>query len=134
MALVVTELRGVAPALVGALREASLADSDKLLAAATTPDARTQLATRLGIEPRAILELANRADLGRIRGIGVVYSDLLEFAGVDTVAELATRNPDNLYQKIVEVAADHPVQRLPRPADVSDWVAQAKALPRAIEY
>jgi predicted flap endonuclease-1-like 5' DNA nuclease len=134
MSLVVTELRSVTPALADALREAGLADSEKLLAAAATPDARAQLAARLGIDPRAVLELANRADLGRIRGIGVVYSDLLEFAGVDTVAELATRNPDNLCQKIVDIAAGHPVQRLPRPADIVDWVAQAKALPRALEY
>jgi hypothetical protein len=134
MSLKVTDLHGVPPALADALREAGLADSDRLLAAAATPDGRAQLAARLGIEPRAVLELANRADLGRIRGIGVVYSDLLEFAGVDTVAELATRNPDNLYQKIVSVSNEHAVQRLPRPPDVTDWVAQVKLLPRALEY
>ena len=69
---------------------------------------------KLGIEERALLELADLADLARIKGIGTVYSDLLEFAGVDTVMELAGRNPDNLYDRIMEVAADHSVRRTPR--------------------
>jgi len=43
------------------------------------------LAEHAGVESRAILELANRADLARVRGIGGVFSDLLEQAGVDTV-------------------------------------------------
>ena len=43
------------------------------------------------------------ADLFRIKGVGEEYSDLLEEAGVDTVAELATRNADNLHAKILEI-------------------------------
>ena len=54
---------------------------------------RKALASKLGIDERALLELGNRADLARIKGVGAVYSDLLEFAGVDTVAELAKRVP-----------------------------------------
>ena len=100
---------------------------DKLLAAAATPADRKALAAKLGVDEKEVLELANRADLARIKGVGKVYSDLLEWAGVDTVAELAQRNPDNLFEKIVSAANEHFVQRLPRSQDVADWVAQAKA-------
>lgn len=41
-----------------------------------------------GVAVEAMLELANRADLARIKGIAGVYSDLLEEAGVDTIKEL----------------------------------------------
>ena len=87
------------------------------------------------MESRVILELANRADLARVRGIGGVFSDLLEQAGVDTVKELATRNPDNLHAKLVEVNADKKLAgRTPHQGMVKDWVAQAKELPKLLEY
>lgn len=134
MTIRISEIAGVSPQLAEALKARGLDDSDKLLAAAATPQARAQLAAELGVTDREILEIANRADLARIKGIGKVYSDLLEFAGVDTVMELRNRNPDNLYEKIVAVSAEHHVRRIPRRDQVHDWVAQARRLDRAIEY
>lgn len=134
MALRIDELFGVREELSAKLKAEGLNDSDKLLAATTTPKAREELAAKLGVDSKEVLELANRSDLARIKGVGTVYSDLLEWAGVDTVAELAHRNPENLYNKIVEAASEHFVKRLPRAADVADWVAQAKELPRMLEY
>ena len=134
MALRVAEIFGVREDMNAKLLAAGLGNSDKLLAAAATPKAREELAAKLGTDTKAVLEMANRADLSRIKGIGSVYSDLLEWAGVDTVAELARRKPENLFNKIVEVAAEHFVKRLPRADAVADWVEQAKALPRILEY
>ncbi|HNS02588.1 MAG TPA: DUF4332 domain-containing protein [Anaerolineae bacterium] len=134
MAMRTVELFGVREDLAAQLKSEGLGDSGKLLAAASTPKARQELAAKLGVDSKEVLELANRADLARIKGVGSVYSDLLEWAGVDTVAELAQRNPENLYNKIVEAANEHFVKRLPRAEDVADWVAQAKELPRVLEY
>ena len=134
MALKIDELFGVREELAAGLRAAGLNDSDKLLAAAATPQQRSELAGKLGVDSKEVLELANRSDLARIKGVGKVYSDLLEWSGVDTVAELAQRNPENLLAKINEMAAEHIVQRLPTQANVSDWVSQAKALPRMLQY
>ena len=134
MALRSAELFGVREDLAASLKAAGLTDSGKLLAAAATPADRKALAAKLGVDEKEVLELANRADLARIKGVGKVYSDLLEWAGVDTVAELAQRNPDNLFEKIVSAANEHFVQRLPRSQDVADWVAQAKALERKLSY
>ena len=134
MTLRISELAGVTVDIAKGLLDAGLNNSDKLLAAAGQPNARKELAAKLGVAERAVLELANRADLARIKGVGKVYSDLLEFAGVDTVAELCRRNADNLFAKINEVAGDHDVVRTPRLDQVKDWVAQAKELGRAIHY
>ncbi|NLC13571.1 MAG: DUF4332 domain-containing protein, partial [Chloroflexi bacterium] len=63
------------------------------------------------------------------------YSDLLEEAGVDTVVELATRNPENLFKKILEVnEAKKLVRRPPSQKMVEDWVHQAKDMPRGVFY
>ena len=70
MSLNVTELYGVTPEIASALKSAGLTDSDKLLAAVAQPKDRTELAKKLGIDARALLELGNRADLARIKGIG----------------------------------------------------------------
>ena len=37
-------------------------------------------ATKLGVDARYLLELTNRADLSRIKGVGKVYADVLETA------------------------------------------------------
>lgn len=134
MVLKIREINGITPELAETLIAAGLDNADKLLAAAAQPQQRTKLADQLGIDEGELLELVNRADLARIKGIGRIYSDLLEFAGVDTIMELRQRNPDHLYEKIEEVASKHPVRRLPRRDQVHDWVAQAQQLERAIFY
>ena len=98
MTVKVHELKGITTELANALKTVGIDDSAKLLAAAGQAADRKALATKHGVEARQLLELANRADLARINGIGAVYADLLEHAGVDTVVELRTRNADNLYE------------------------------------
>ena len=59
----------------------------------------------------------------------------LEEAGVDTVVELAKRNPANLYDKVVDVNQKKKLNRkLPTQRQVEDWVRQAKKLPRVVSY
>ena len=88
-----------------------------------------------GISKKLILKWVNRADLFRIKGIGEEYADLLEIAGVDTVPELAQRNPENLYQKLLEVNQEKKlVRRSPAQDQVSDWIEQPQGLPRVITY
>ncbi len=60
---------------------------------------------------------------------------MLEAAGVDTVVELATRKPENLTAKILEVnKAKELVRKVPTLKLVENWVEQAKKLPRAVFY
>jgi predicted flap endonuclease-1-like 5' DNA nuclease len=82
-----------------------------------------------------ILKWVNHIDLYRVKGIGSEYAELLEQSGVDTVVELATRNPANLYQTLVSVnEAKKLVRKLPVLSQVEDWVNQAKNLPRVVSY
>jgi len=117
------------------LREAGIATTQALLEQGASPQGRTKIAEKTGISGTLILEWVNHVDLFRIKGVGEEYSDLLEEAGVDTVPELAQRNPENLHQKLVAVnQAKKLVRRLPTQAQVSDWIEQAKRLPRVVTY
>jgi predicted flap endonuclease-1-like 5' DNA nuclease len=131
----VKELEGATDELVEKLAERGIMDNEDLVKAAATPSQRKELAGFCGCETSEILHLANRADLARIRGIGGVYSDLLEIAGVDTVKELAKRRPDTLYAKIAETNdRDKLTTKPPTQAMVQDWVSQAKALKSSLTY
>lgn len=135
MTIPVSKIRGMSQDIAAKLREHGVSDSDGFLTAAKTPKERKALAGQLGVEANIILELANRADLARVRGIGTVFSDLLEKAGVDTVKELAHRVPENLHAKLIDVNNDLQLSgRKPTLADVKLWVSQAKELPKLLEY
>ena len=128
-------IEGIGPVYMAKLREAGIASTEALLKKGATRQGRQELAEKTGLTENQLLEWINHADLFRIKGVGPEYADLLEEAGVDTVPELAQRNPDNLYQKLLEVNAEKKlVRRLPTLDMVKSWVEQAKQLPRVIEY
>lgn len=132
----IINIEGIGPTYRQVLKgKAGITTTEALLEAASAPYGREKLATKTGISPKLILEWANLADLFRIKGVGEEYSDLLEEAGVDTVAELAQRNPDNLFTALQETnEREALVRRLPTPKQVKDWVAQAKQMPRVLTY
>jgi predicted flap endonuclease-1-like 5' DNA nuclease len=121
-------IEGIGPVYAERLRAAGIGTVEALLRAGATPEGRKELAERTG-------NWVNRADLMRVRGVGEEYSDLLEKAGVDTVVELAQRNPDNLHKKLLEVNLEKRlVRRPPTWGMVARWVEQAKVLPRVVFY
>lgn len=129
------DIEGIGPVYAAKLQEAGVRSVEALLAAGSTPAGRKELAAKTGLTTAQILKWVNRADLMRIRGIGEEYSDLLELAGVDTVAELAQRRPEALHAKMLEVnEAKAAVRRPPSLQMVQSWVEQAKALPRVVTY
>ena len=128
-------IEGIGGVYAAKLQEVGIKTTEQFLERAATRKGRKELAETLDISEKLILKWANRADLFRIKGIGEEYSDLLEAAGVDTVPELAQRNPENLHQKLLEVNAEKKlVRRPPSLKAVSSWVAQAKELPRVLSY
>jgi predicted flap endonuclease-1-like 5' DNA nuclease len=130
-----TKVEGIGDIYAGKLDEAGIETTEGLLEKGASPSGRKELAEKTGISGKLILKWVNRVDLFRIKGISEEYADLLEIAGVDTVPELAQRNPQNLHEKLVAANQEkNLVRRLPSQAAVSDWIEQAKQLPRAINY
>ena len=70
---------------------------------------------------------ADHADLQRMTGIDSKWAMLLKTAGVETVRELAQRNPAHLHEKLIQVNEQaHVVDLLPSLEQVTDWIGQAK--------
>ena len=131
----VSEIEGIGGAYAEQLGMAGVGTVADLLAKGATPKGRKALAEATGISDALILKWVNRADLFRVKGIGTQYSDLLEAAGVDTVAELAGRKAANLAAKLAEINAEKKVVRqLPTEKQVGEWIEFAKGLPRGVEY
>jgi len=129
------KIEGIGEKYATKLKMVGISTTGTLLERGSTPQGREDIAKKSGITKTLILEWVNLADLFRIKGVGEEYSDLLEEAGVDTVVELAQRNPNNLYEAVVEVNKKKKlVRKLPNQGQVSDWVKQAKKLPRVLKY
>ncbi len=128
-------IEGIGPAYAKKLTNAGIRTVEAFLQKGASGKGRKEIAETTGIDQTLILEWANRADLFRIRGIGIQYSDLLEKSGVDTVVELSKRVATNLHAKMTEVnKAKNCVNAMPGVKLVEDWIAQAKKLPRVITY
>ncbi|MCG8428802.1 MAG: DUF4332 domain-containing protein [Chromatiales bacterium] len=135
MGISIGQLKGMSRKIEATLLEMGVKDSDLLLERILSPGQRREMAKQIGISERNVLELANRADLSRIKGVAGIYSDLLEHVGVDTVKELAMRNADNLHAMIVELNRKKGfAKRAPSIGMVKSWVEQAKTLPKLLTY
>ena len=129
------DVEGIGKVYAEKLGAAGIETTEKLLKACGSKRGRSSMAEKTGISEKLILEWVNLSDLYRIKGVGEQYSDLLEEAGVDTVAELAQRKPENLYNKMIEINEQkNLVNRAPWRSSVESWVKQAKELPRKVEY
>lgn len=131
----VIDIEGIGATYAKALGDAGIDTTEELLEAAGSASGRQKLAEKLGVSGAKVLEWVNRADLFRVKGIGSEFSDLLEAAGVDSVPELAQRNPANLHAKLVEVnAAKRLVRQLPSASQVEAMVEHAKTLERKVTH
>jgi predicted flap endonuclease-1-like 5' DNA nuclease len=131
----ILNVEGIGKTYAEKLTSVGITTTEKLLETCRTKKARAQMSEQTGISEKLILEWVNLSDLFRVKGVGEQYSDLLEEAGVDTVAELAQRNPENLFNKMLQVNQEkNLVNRTPWLSSVESWVKQAKELPRMVEY
>ncbi len=130
-----SDIEGIGETYAAKLNKAGVTTIEKLLDMGCEKKGRKEIADSSGIGEKQILNWVNRADLSRVKGISTQYADLLECAGVDTIPELAQRNAENLFKKMEEVNAEkNLVRKTPSLSGVEDWVKQAKALPRKVNY
>ena len=131
----ISAIEGIGPAYAAKLAKAGIRSVEALLKNGATEKGRKEIEAATKISHALILEWVNLADLFRIKGIGSEFSDLLEEAGVDTVAELSKRVAANLYKKMDEVnQAKNLVNAMPGLKKVQSWIDQAKKLPKVVKY
>jgi hypothetical protein len=141
----IKEIGGIDKALVDKLRLARIRTTAGLLKAARDVKGRKVLASKTGIPAMDILDLVNRADLMRVKGLGGDYTCLLRGVGVDTLRSLRHRNPKHLAEKMAAENAKRqekkaknknarPVQFLPSEKAIQKWIERARELPIEITY
>jgi predicted flap endonuclease-1-like 5' DNA nuclease len=131
----IADIEGIGGTFAEKLSAAGVTSVEGLLAQGATPKGRADLASQTGISDKLVLKWVNHADLFRIKGVAGEYAELLEAAGVDTVAELAQRNGANLAKAMADVNEKKSLTRtVPSEAQVSKWIDEAKTLPRMVNY
>lgn len=131
----IAEMQAIAPFYKSKLKAARIRSTTKLLERAATPKLRKELAQATKIPMRLILDWANIADLTRVPGVALDYSELLCAAGVNTVKDLGRRNAATLVARMAKLNGERSrVQVLPSETRVARWIEAAKSLAPGMEY
>jgi uncharacterized membrane protein len=130
LALMVAAANSLDAAAAAKLHAAGINDAGLFLAKAGTSKGRDELAKATGYSADTILKWAKELDLMRVHGISPMAAEALMGAGIDSVPELAQRNPENLAAALAKVGGATPYSV----EQVVTWVAQAKSLPRVINF
>lgn len=129
------EIEGIGKVYARKLEKAGIRGTASLLKNGATKKGRQEIARASGVGHSLVLQWVNHVDLFRIKGVSGQYADLLEAAGVDSVPELAQRNPKQLVEKLAQVnKKKNLVNVLPGDARVKSWISQAKRLKRVVTY
>ncbi|MBL7481328.1 DUF4332 domain-containing protein [Legionella bononiensis] len=128
-----TQIEGIGPKFAAMLKQAGIEDQEELLRTCSSRRGRLKLAEQTGISHKLILKWTNQADLARVDGISEEFAELLEKAGVDSIPELAHRNPEHLYSVLKEKnEVSHLVRHIPGLPQVMNWIEEAKKLPKKV--
>ena len=112
------------------LKAAGVPTTFALLEKGADAAGRKTLAKTTHIPARTLDGWVQMADLLRVRGIGPEMARLLTAAGVKTVAELKTQDPDTLMAAISKAnSKSHLTEKMPEVEHLKGWIEQAKTLP-----
>jgi hypothetical protein len=125
----------VDPEHVARLAALGITSVQQLLNAGQTPSARDTLSRETGISVEQILELVKLSDLARLPGVKGIRARLYYDAGVDTVEKMAIWDPDDLRAMVADFVERTAFDGIaPLPLEVKFTVAQARTLPKSIDY
>jgi len=107
----------------------------QMLEAGRTEKDREALSEKTGVPPDVVLELVKLSDLARIPGVKGIRARLYHDAGVDTIAKMAAWDPEELREMVAEFVERKGFEGIaPLPAEARFTVAQARRLPKVVEY
>jgi len=116
------------------LKKGGVATTEEVLAKAATAKDRKALAKASGLSAAAIMTIAHRCDLLRVKGVGPEMVLLLEASGVKTAADLAKKDAAALTSTADQAnKAKKITEKPPTEPQFQDWIEQAKKLPVVIE-
>jgi hypothetical protein len=129
------DFRGVQSKHVAILADLGIEDTAQMLVVGRTPDLRTELAEKSGLDIRVIEEFVKLSDLARIQGLKGIRARLYHDAGFDKLEKLRNITTEELLQitrEFVERTGFDGIAPLPKEA--LSAIETAKKLPEIIEW
>lgn len=129
------KFRGVDPEHVEMLAAVGIRNIKQMLEVGRIERDREALSEKARVPPDVILELVKLSDLARIPGVKGIRARLYHDAGVDTIEKMAAWDPEELRGMVAEFVEWTGFEGIaPLPAEARFTVAQAKRLPKVVEY
>ena len=131
----IKKFRGVNQCHAEKLSAIGIKTVDQMLEAGRTKIKRQNLSEETGIPLDAILEFVKLSDLSRIGAVKSIRARLYYDAGIDTPEKMAQWDPKKLRTYLIEFVEKtgfEGIATLPKEAEYT--VAQAKKLPKIVEY
>ncbi|MFX0021933.1 MAG: DUF4332 domain-containing protein [Candidatus Hermodarchaeota archaeon] len=124
----IVEIEGIGAKYSKTLEKAGLSSVEDLVSFDSVKI--KSLSATTNISEKLIDKWAEHADLMRIGGVGPEYADVLNQIGVDSVKELAQRNPKNTLERIMKLDQEKPdvFRKPPRLEEIEEWIEEAKEI------
>jgi hypothetical protein len=127
--------RGVDPAVIDALARIGILTIQDALRRGKTPEQRGRLAAESGVSPAAIEELVRLSDLARIQGLKAIRARLYLDAGIGSVEQLSTWEPDALRATLTDYVEHTGFEGIPPLAgEARSAIETARTLPKLVEW
>jgi len=130
----IEDIEGIGPAFGKRLRDMGIETTQDLVDRGRTAGERKSIAGSISVDDEAITQWTRMADLMRVAGVRIQFSELLEASGVPSVQDLAGEDAEKLASRMAEVnARDARTRTVPSSGTVARWIEHAKTLPSLIE-
>jgi len=127
----IDSIEGIGPAFKAKLNGAGIHTVEELRAKGADPRGLAEIVQHSGLRENTIRKWVGIADLFRVDGISTQFSELLSECDINSVAELARRNPKKLFKKVSDVNGRKKLcKTTPNVAMLKRFIEKAKALPR----
>ena len=125
----VEEVEGIGPSYGKKLRAMGISTTEQLLNQCFNTDGCVTVAEHVGIEDFVVRKWASMSDLMRLNGVEGQFSELMVYAGIDSVQDLGDQSAGALHSKLsASNEAQNRVKEIPDESSLDLMITQAKSL------
>ena len=125
----VEEVEGIGKKYGKVIREMEITTTQEFLDKCCQMEGRIQVAEKVGIEDFVVGKWASMCDLMRVPGIRGQFAELMVYAGIDSVQDLAKQNPERLHNVLATSNEEqNRVRTVPGASSLESMINQAKTL------
>ena len=125
----VEEVEGIGKSYGQKLRDIGISTTEQLLNQCCNMNGRVTVAEHVGIEDFVVRKWASMADLMRLSGVEGQFSELMVYAGIDSVQDLGQQSAGALHNKLSTTNEQQKrVKTIPDESSLELMISQAKSL------